>query len=139
MLVLDQFESIVHSLVSMRNSSTRTIRVALAIFCAKMRLGLSNRVLDTMVHIQDKRVVSRIIHQVTDALSKDFAPHHIGFQHIGRQYVLKDHQTAIVNTLLTNDDQQVMVVMDGRDGEILEVLVLEYDFAGTRTRTRTRE
>ncbi len=24
-------------------------------------------------------------------------------------------------------------------GEILEVLVLEYDFAGTRTRTRTRE
>jgi hypothetical protein len=24
-------------------------------------------------------------------------------------------------------------------GEILEILVLEYDFAGTRTRTRTRE
>ncbi len=89
MLVLDQFERAVHSVVSMRNSSTRTIRVALAIFCAKMRLGLSNRVLGTIFHIQDKRVVSRIVHQVTDALSKDFAPRHIGFQHIDRQTVLK--------------------------------------------------
>jgi hypothetical protein len=30
------------------------------------------------------------------------------------------------------------VIIRAEVGEILEVLVLEYDFAGTRTRTRTR-
>jgi len=31
------------------------------------------------------------------------------------------------------------LIIDAEVGEILEVLVLEYDFAGTRTLTRTRE
>ncbi len=97
----------------MRNSNIRSIRVAVAIFCAKMRLGLSNHVLATMFHIYDRRAVSRIIHQVTDALIKDFVPAHLGFRHISRQTVLKLHQTTIANVLLTDDDQQVVVVMDG--------------------------
>jgi hypothetical protein len=91
----------------------RSIRVAIAVFCAKMRLGLSNEVLATLFHIQNKRAVSRIVHQVTDALLKNFVPKHLGFEHIGRQTVLEHHQTAIANVLLTDADQQVVVVMDG--------------------------
>ena len=54
----------------MRNSNNRSVRVAVAIFRgngAKMRLGVSNDVLATIFHIYDKRAVSRIIHQVTNA------------------------------------------------------------------------
>ena len=97
----------------MRNSNNRSVRVAVAIFCAKMRLGVSNDVLATMFHIYDKRAVSRIIHQVTNALINDFAPAHIGFGHISRHSVLEHHQTTFANALFTDDNQQVVVVMDG--------------------------
>jgi len=113
MFVIDQFENVVASIESsMRNSAIRSIRVAVAIFCAKMRLGLNNQVLATIFHIQDKRSVSRIIHQVTDALNKNFVPAHLGFRHISRQTVLENHQTTIANVLLTDNNQQVVVVMD---------------------------
>ena len=113
MFLVDQFDEVVDAVSSMRNSNIRSIRVAIAVFCAKMRLGLSNNILATLFHIQDKRTVSRIVHQVTDALLKHFVPHHLGFQHISRQTVLEQHQTAIANVLLTDNDQQVVVVMDG--------------------------
>ena len=97
----------------MRESRVRSIRVAVAAFCAKMRLGLSNRVLSTIFHIKDDRAVSRIVHQVTEALINNFAPKHIGFGHISGQTVLNQHQTLKASTLLTNNNQQVVVVMDG--------------------------
>lgn len=37
----------------------------------------------------------------------------IGFGHISRHSVLKYHQTAMANELFTDDDQQVVIVMDG--------------------------
>ena len=66
-----------------------------------------------MFHIRDKRAVSRIVHQVTDALINDFVPAHLGFGHISRETVLEHHQTTVAKTLLTDNNQQVVVVMDG--------------------------
>ncbi|CAF4389714.1 unnamed protein product, partial [Rotaria magnacalcarata] len=109
----DQFDQVVKSIKSMHNSHNRSIRVAVAIFCAKMRLGVSNDVLATMFHMCDKRVISKIIHQTTNALIKDFAPAYIGFAHISRDSVLKSHQTELASALFTDDNQQVVVVMDG--------------------------
>lgn len=97
----------------MHNSHNRSVRVAVAIFCAKMRLGISNDILATMFHIHGKRAVSKIIHQATNALINDFAPSHIGFSHISRHSVLKHHQTAIASALFTDDNEQVVIVMDG--------------------------
>jgi len=111
--VLDQFDSVVARIKSMRTSYIRSIRIAVATFCAKMRLGLSNRVLSTLFHIKDERVVSRIIHQVTNALIKDFVPAYLGFDHISRESVLNYHQTAIANVLFTDNEDQVVLVMDG--------------------------
>ncbi|CAF1497265.1 unnamed protein product [Rotaria magnacalcarata] len=109
----DQFDQVVKSIKSMHNSHNRSIRVAVAIFCAKMRLGVSNDVLATMFHMCNKRVISKIIHQTTNALIKDFAPAYIGFAHISRESVLKSHQTELASALFTDDNQQVVVVMDG--------------------------
>ena len=78
----------VQTLSSMRNSQTRSIHVALAIFLTKMHLGLSNRVLAVLFHLKDKRAVSHIIGQVCQALIKDFVPLNLGFQHIGHQEAL---------------------------------------------------
>ena len=97
----------------MRNSSVRSVRAALALFLVKMRLGMSNRVLSSLFRLQSKRVVSRIVHQVAEALLKDFVPYHLGFQHIDRETVLQHHQTSISSQLMTDHDDQVIIVMDG--------------------------
>jgi hypothetical protein len=97
----------------MRGSNVRSIRVALAVFLAKMRLGLSNRVLASMFHMKSKRKVSHIFHQVRQALIKHFVPLNIGFHHISRDDVLSNHQTVIATELLTDGPDQVVLVADG--------------------------
>lgn len=97
----------------MRDSYIRSIRAALALFLVKMRLGLSNRILSSLFHLDSKRIVSRIIHSVAEALLKDFVPSHLGFQHIDRETVLHHHQTLISTQLMTNHDDQVIIIMDG--------------------------
>jgi hypothetical protein len=110
---LDQFDNLLNNIISMRNSYVRSIRVALTVFLVKMRLGVSNRVLASLFHLKNKRVVSRIIHEVTEALLKDFVPYHLGFQHIDRKTILQHHQISIASQLMADQDDQVIVVMDG--------------------------
>jgi hypothetical protein len=97
----------------MRNPKVRSIRVALAVFLAKFRLGLSNRVLATIFCLKDKRTVAYVINEVRQALKTDFVPHHIGLNHINRQSVIDHHQTAIATALLAKNSHQLCVVMDG--------------------------
>jgi hypothetical protein len=97
----------------MRNSRLRSVRVALAIFLAKMRLGLSNRVLSSLFRLTSKRSVSHICHQVRVALMQDFVPHHVGFQHVSRETILAQHQTTLATELLTNGPGQVVLIADG--------------------------
>ncbi|CAF1544232.1 unnamed protein product, partial [Adineta ricciae] len=65
----------------MRNSKLRSVRVALAVFLAKFRLGLSNRVLATIFDLKGNRTVSKIINQLRQVLTIDFVPHRIGLNH----------------------------------------------------------
>lgn len=109
----DQFNHLLNNISSMRNSRLRSIRVALAVFLAKMRLGLSNAVLASIFHLNGKRSVSRTVNGVSKALLKDFVPHHLGFTHIDRDSVLRHHQTSISSKLLVDRDDQVIIVMDG--------------------------
>ncbi|CAF4721656.1 unnamed protein product, partial [Rotaria magnacalcarata] len=62
-LTKDQFNDLIGTVSSMSNSNTRSIRAAVAIFLAKMRLSLSNRLLAILFHIENKRNVSHIISQ----------------------------------------------------------------------------
>ena len=78
-----------------------------------MRLGISNYILASIFHVHGKQIVSEIIHQVNNALIKNFAPVHIGFGHIGRHSLLEYHQTLFANALFADDNQYVVVVMDG--------------------------
>jgi len=91
----------------------RSVKVALAVFLAKLRLGLSNRVLACLFHLKSKRTVSRIFHQVRVALMKSFVPMNLGFQHIPRDAVLSNHQAVVATELLTNKPDQIVLIADG--------------------------
>ena len=96
----------------MRNSHTRSVRVAVAIFLIKMRLGLSNRVLAALFHLNNKRIVSHIISQVRTSLVNDFVPLHLGFQHIDHQAAIDQHQTVTATILHTTKPNQLCIVAD---------------------------
>ena len=112
-LFVEQFDNLVKTMSSMRNSHVRSVRVAVAVFLAKLRLALSNRVLAVLFHLDYKRVVSHIARQVRTALMEDFVPFHLGLQHINRQTAIEQHQTAIATILHTNKPNQLCVVADG--------------------------
>lgn len=97
----------------MRNSQIRSIRVALAVFLAKMRLGISNAVLASLFYLKNKRVVAHIIHDVSKALLNDFGPQNLGLGHIDRMAVLQHHQTSAATKLMAERDDQLIIVMDG--------------------------
>lgn len=98
---------------NMRASRVRSVRVALAIFLMKMRLGLSNQVLASLFHLTDKDVVRRLIHQTRVELMKGFVPHYLGLNHIDRKTVLEHHQTGLATELFTTHPDQICIVMDG--------------------------
>ena len=75
-------------------------------------MGLSNRVLAVLFHLNNKRVVSHIIGQVLTALMKDFVPFHLGLQNINHLVAIDQHQTAIATILHTSNPNQLCVVAD---------------------------
>ncbi|CAF1418557.1 unnamed protein product [Rotaria magnacalcarata] len=97
----------------MRNSRLRSVRVALTIFLAKIRLALSNRVLACVFRLASKRSVARICHQVRVVFMQDLVPYHVGFQHVSRETILAQHQTTVVTEPLTNGRDQVVLIADG--------------------------
>ena len=86
---------------------------ALVLFLAKIRLGLSSRVLAGLFRLTSKRSVSHICHQVRVALMQDFVPNHVRFQHVSREAILAQHQTAVATEFLTNGPDQIVLIADG--------------------------
>ena len=97
----------------MHNARLRSVREALAIFLAEIRLGLSNRVLACLLRLTSKRSVSHIYHQVRIALMQHFVPNHVGFQHVSRETILAQHQTAVATEFITSDPDQIVLIADG--------------------------
>ena len=100
-------------LTTMRNAHLRSVREALAIFLAKLCLGLSNRVFACLFRLTSKRSVSHICHQVRITLMQDFVPNHVAFQHVSRETILAQHQTAVAIELFTNGPDQIVLIADG--------------------------
>lgn len=97
----------------MRNSSIRSLRVALAVFLCKMRLGLANSVLAAMFQLKNRRVVSQIIFFCTKDPNENFVPMYIGFGHIDRETVINRHSSAVATNLLTDSNNNLAIVIDG--------------------------
>ena len=100
-LFIEQFNQLIATLPSIRSSSIRSIQVAVAVFLAKLLLGLSNRILATLFRL-DNGVVSHVISQVRKALINDFVPYYLGLQHINRETAIVDKQKLPVFFIVIN-------------------------------------
>jgi hypothetical protein len=128
LLFLGQFDYLLTYLSSMRNSSLRSKRVALALFLCKLRLGLSNNILSSLFHLPDKDAVSHTFHGVRKELLKQFVSQHIGFGHISRQEIIDQHTTEIAKKLVGSQQNQVCCVADGMFFLSLYTSVIEIRF-----------
>ena len=98
---------------ALKNSINRSPRCALACLLTKLRLGLSNAILATMLGIDNKRKVNDIIRSTRLALVKYFVPHYLGLAHISRQEIIKKHTSSIAAQLLTENRNPCILVLDG--------------------------
>jgi len=98
---------------ALKNSINRSPRTAIACLLMKLKLGLSNSVLASMLGIDNKRKMSDIIQSARLALSQYFVPHYIGLTHISRQEVIQKHTSYIATRLLTENRNPCILVLDG--------------------------
>lgn len=98
---------------ALKNSVTRSARSALAYLLMKLKLGLSNSVLGSLVGIDNKRQISRIISNARVALVQNFVPHYLGLAHLTRQDVIDTHTSPIASRLLTEGRNPCILVLDG--------------------------
>jgi hypothetical protein len=99
--------------ITLKNSTTRSAQSALAYFLMKLKLGISDSVLASLVGINNRRQMSRIITSVRLALVRYFVPHYLGLAHITRQEVIDKHTSPIASRLLSDDRNPCILVLDG--------------------------
>lgn len=98
---------------ALKNSINRSPRCAVACLLMKLKLGLSNSVLASMLGIDNKRKVSDIIYSARLTLSKYFVPNYLGLAHISRQEIIQKHTSPIAARLLTENRNPCVLVLDG--------------------------
>ena len=98
---------------ALKNSVTRSLGSALAYLLMKLKLGLSNSVLASLVGVNNKRQMSRIISNARVALVQHFMPHFLDLAHLTRQDVIDKHTSPIASRLLTEGRDPCILVLDG--------------------------
>jgi hypothetical protein len=106
------FHDLCSHVSEIRNSKNRSLRTCIGIYLTKLRSGMSNRLLSTIFNI-GMDAIKRSIWSARKALSKDFTPHHISFEHITRDTIADKHTTDLAKTLFGGPHNPAILVIDG--------------------------
>ena len=102
------------SRIDIRDSTNRSIRTAIGILLCKLRLGLSNRVLASLLQLPDELAISRAIKNATGAVMSMFVPQNLGFNHISRRDIIEQHTSSITRDLMYDGkSDKATIVVDG--------------------------
>ena len=97
---------------NIRNTPARSSVTTLGLFLFKLKSGLSNKFLSTLFGIS-KSSIRRAIHSVRQVLLLEFVPSNLGFSHISREDVISDHTRVLAQSLLAENNEQAILVLDG--------------------------
>jgi hypothetical protein len=80
----------------------------------KLQLGLSNTLLTVLFQLPNKRTVSGLLESIRTALMIEFVPSNLGFNHITRHEIIRQHTSTIAQQLMCADEPDTaIVVIDG--------------------------
>lgn len=99
------------SFLGMRNTTTRSVRDALAMFLMLLR----NHVKQELIAFNFgtyQQVVSSTIDAVSVALEEHFVPKHLGYYHITREEALEKHSIKLTSTILGQPENRLCLIAD---------------------------
>jgi hypothetical protein len=105
----------------MRNTATRSVRSALALFLMKMRLDIPQNVLGLLFGIDHQSTVSSIIDSVSNVLDKEFVPYCLGFDkmpngtymNMSREEAINNHNRKLFHQLFDVPEDKLFYIIDG--------------------------
>lgn len=95
----------------MNNTSTRSVRNALAMFLMLLR----NNVKQEMIahnFSTSQQVVSKTIDTVFSILEKEFVPKHLGYNHINREEAITKHSIYLTSKVLQQPESRICLIAD---------------------------
>ncbi|XP_061190072.1 uncharacterized protein LOC133197912 [Saccostrea echinata] len=95
-----------------RPSKSRSVRTCLAIFLTKMRTAVDNNMLGVLFNMT-KPQIRRAVSTMRQAISINFVPNHLGFNHINRDTVIHEHTRPLAKELFSPTLNQAILVLDG--------------------------
>ncbi|KYN10894.1 hypothetical protein ALC57_16958 [Trachymyrmex cornetzi] len=99
-------------LTSMRNRQTRTITQALVVFLFKLRTGNSNKILTSILQLENEQLVSEYSSAIIKSFQEDVLPSRFGLSSSIRIDLIQNRTTEIAKTLFDNH-QNLMLICDG--------------------------
>jgi len=99
-------------LTSMRDSSKRSVTQAVIVFLFKLRTGLSNAIIASILGIGTEDYIAGLFAEVMSGFERDIAPSFSGFPAVSRQ-VLLQNTSAIATALLDLHEDQLVLIFDG--------------------------
>ena len=87
--------------------------MAVSCLFTKLRLGVRNDMLATPFSFSEKRTVGQVLKSARLSLVKYFVPKYLGFEHISRDKLIKDHTRPLARYLLTGNREAAVLILDG--------------------------
>lgn len=84
----------------------------MGIYLTKLKTGLSNKILATLFQVS-RDSIRRAIKSVRKNLLQTFTPHHIGFEHVTREDLIRNHTRPLAQTLFGQGLNPAILVLDG--------------------------
>lgn len=81
------------------------------ILLTKLRTGLLNFILNTLFGIDKSSCISKIVKSVREAMKIQFVQQYMGFDHIKRGEVIRNHITIFSGELLVSGDSNTAILL----------------------------
>ncbi|CAL8113575.1 unnamed protein product [Orchesella dallaii] len=94
-------------------SALRSAKTALAIFLAKLRLGVSQDVLAKLFGVKNQPNVSKVIHRIAKLLEQHFVPQNLGVGHMSREVIENVHNPTFVRQMFEVPNENIVLILDG--------------------------
>lgn len=100
-------------LTSLKSSPSRNVIQALVIFLMKLRLGISNKMISSILQLDREQQVSDYCKQIIRSFEKYILPLHFGINSVSRQQLIQNHTNNISKALFNTTDDQLLIICDG--------------------------
>ncbi|XP_011873641.1 PREDICTED: uncharacterized protein LOC105565230, partial [Vollenhovia emeryi] len=99
-------------MTSLRNSQSRSVIQALVVFLFKLRTGNSNKMLASILQLENEQVVSEYSSSIIKSFKNDVLPQRFGLSSLNRDDLIQNHTTEVAKKLFDIGDN-LFLIYDG--------------------------